>query len=616
LHIASLIEKGICIASLVLLTLILAAESIARIFGTGVPASNGLLIHFLLVAGLFSGMFTAKSGEHLSVALIHYVKNEKIKTLFARITGFFSVFITVIITWTSVSFIINGMSPRIIGFIPNVLFAVAMPVGYGVMAWRFAYHMPVKGRALPLLALLAGCAASFPLIAKIICGIGGIAIPDPLYDVIDLFNSWIYMFRSPLIILFILFAFLGAPLFTVIAGISLVSILAYGGEAEAVTNSIFSALTESSIIAIPLFTLTGFFLSESRAGHRLVTTFRALFSWIPGGVIIATVILCAFFTSFTGASGVTILALGGILYTVLTERSEYSERFSIGLLTSAGSIGLLFPPSLPIILTGVTIRTNILHLFLGAIIPGLILVIAMIIAALVMAARNKIPVEKFNPRNAAKALKESALEMLLPLLLILGYFTGLLSLVEISAAAVLYVFVAEVLVYKEIKFSEIKRVFFKALPIIGGVLAIIASAKALSYAIVDTQVPDRLARWMQTVVQSKIVFLLLLNLALLIVGCLMDIFSAILVVLPLIFPLGQIYGIDPVHLGIIFIVNLEVGFLTPPVGLNLFLASYRYKKPFMDICRFVLPFLLMQLAVVLLVTYIPALSTFLPGLFK
>jgi tripartite ATP-independent transporter DctM subunit len=276
----------------------------------------------------------------------------------------------------------------------------------------------------------------------------------------------------------------------------------------------------------------------------------------------------------------------------------------------------LFPPSLPIILAGATTRTNIIHMFLGAIFPGLILVAAMIIAAFVMAARNKIPVEKFNARNAAGALKESVLEMLLPILLILGYFSGLLSLVEISAVSVLYVFIAEVLVYKEIKFSEIKRVFFKALPIIGGVLSIIAAAKALSYAIVDTQVPDNLARWMQSAVESKFMFLLLLNLALLVVGCLMDIFSAILVVLPLIAPLGQVYGIDPVHLGIIFIINLEVGFLTPPVGLNLFLASYRYKKPFMEVCRFVLPFLLMQLAVVLLVTYVPALSTFLPGLFK
>ncbi|MCL2879207.1 MAG: TRAP transporter large permease [Treponema sp.] len=614
-HITLLVEKGVCIISLVLLTLIAASESIARLFGTGVPASNGLLTHFLLVAGLFSGMFATKSGEHLSIALVHYVKNEKYRTVFAAITGFFSVFISVILTWASVSFIRNGIPVRLIGFIPNVVFAAAMPLGYAVMAWRFAYQTPVrgKGRILPILAGLLGCIVSFPVIAKIIWGMD---VPDLIYSASDFLNAGIYLFRLPLIILFILIAFMGAPIFTVLAGITLVSILGGGGEAEAVTNSIFTALTDNSIIAIPLFTLTGFFLSESKAGHRLVNTFRALFSWMPGGVIIATVIICAFFTSFTGASGVTILALGGILYTVLTEKKVYSERFSIGLLTSAGAIGLLFPPSLPIILAGATTKTNIIHMFLGAFFPGLILVAAMIIAAFLVSKKNKIPLEPFKAATAGKALKESALEILLPVILIVGYFSGLFSLVEIGAISVVYVFIAEVLVYREIKFNAIKTVFLKSLPIIGGILSIIAAAKALSYAIVDTQLPENLAHWMQAVVQSRFMFLLLLNIALLVVGCLMDIFSAILVVLPLVAPLGVVYGIDPVHLGVIFLMNLEVGFLTPPVGLNLFLASYRFGKPFMEITRYVLPFLLMQLAVVLLVTYIPALSTWLPGLLK
>jgi tripartite ATP-independent transporter DctM subunit len=460
---------------------------------------------------------------------------------------------------------------------------------------------------------LAGCIASFPVIAKLIWGLN--APPDMVFNICELFYSFAYLFKLPLIIILILGAFLGAPIFTAIAGISMVIIQAGGGEAEAVTNSIFTALTDSNIIAIPLFTLTGFFLSESQAGIRLVRTFRSLFSKLPGGVVIATVIICAFFTSFTGASGVTILALGGVLYTVLAEKSEYSQKFSIGLLTSVGGIGLLFPPSLPIILAGSTTRTNIIHLFLGAFFPGLIMVAAMIAAAFVISKKTKIPAEPFHADNAFKALKSSALEILLPVLLIAGYFSGLFSLVEVSAVSVIYVFIVEVLVKRDIKFSQIKNVFLKALPIIGGVLSIIAAAKALSYAIVDTQVPENFARWMQAAVESKYVFLLLLNLALLAVGCLMDIFSAILVVLPLVAPLGLAYGIDPVHLGVIFIVNLEVGFLTPPVGLNLFLASYRFGKPFMDVCRYVLPFLLVQLTVVLLVTYVPILSTFLPRFF-
>ena len=607
-------EKGILIAALVSLTLIAAAEAVARMIGTGVPDSTALLTHILLVTGLFSGMSAAKQGEHLSIALLQFTKNEKILRVFARITGFFSVFITVILAWSSLSFIKIGLQPRLVGFIPNIVFALTMPVGYAVMAFRFARKIPFRQfNALAVLAALAGCAVSFPAVAKIVWGD---VIPEFVCAFSDTFYSVIFRFQIPLVLLFVIIALMGAPIFTVIAGISLVIIHAGGGPAETVTNLIFTALTDTSIIAIPLFTLTGFFLSESRAGQRLVHTFRALFSWIPGGVIIATVIICAFFTSFTGASGVTILALGGILFTVLSGKSEYNERFTIGLLTSVGGIGLLFPPSLPIILTGATTRTNIIHLFLGAFFPGLIMVTAMIAAAFVISKKNKIPVEPFHAGKALKSLHGSVLEILLPVVLIAGYFSGLLSLVEIGAVSVIYVFIAEVIVHRDIKLSEVKGVFLNALPIIGGVLSIIAAAKALSYAIVDTQIPENLARWMKTAVESKYVFLLLLNIALLAVGCLMDIFSAILVVLPLIAPLGAAYGIDPVHLGVIFIINLEVGFLTPPVGLNLFLASYRFKKPFTEICRYVLPFLLIQLAVVLLITYVPAISTYLPGLFR
>jgi tripartite ATP-independent transporter DctM subunit len=332
-------------------------------------------------------------------------------------------------------------------------------------------------------------------------------------------------------------------------------------------------------------------------------------------MIVAAVLICAFFTSFTGASGVTILALGGILYSVLDEHAKYSENFTIGLLTSSGSIGLLFPPSLPIILVGATTMTNIMHLFLGGIIPGLILVTALISFGVVASLRTKIPLQPFRVQEALRSLKASAFEIILPFLLIAGFFSGIFSLTDIAAAALIYLFIVEVFVHRDIKLSNLIPLLRKAVPIMGGVLSIVALSMALSYCIVDSQAPDRLAEWMQGAVQSKHMFLLLLNLALLVVGCLMDIFSAILVVLPLVAPLGQVYGVDPVHLGIIFIINLEVGFLTPPVGLNLFLATYRFKKPFTTICRYVFPFLLIQLIAVLLVTYVPWLSTWLTRYF-
>ena len=612
-------ERVVCIAAMVSLVLIAAAEVLAKLFGNTVPSSNVLLIHFLLLLGLFSGMYTAGTKEHLSIVLIQYIKSEKVRHVITLATGFIAVFVCTIIAWSSVSFIKIAIRPVLVGFIPNVVFILAMPLAFGVMALRFAMQMGLPGLSLarrcilPLAALVLGSAAAFPVIAKIVWGFDA---PDLAYDLIDLFYDGLFRFQLPLVILLIAAALMGAPLFTVIAGIALVMIQSAGGEAEAVNNSIFSALTDSNIIAIPLFTITGFLLSESRAGERLVRSFRSLFSWIPGGMIIVTVVLCAFFTSFTGASGVTILALGGILYTVLKDKSFYPERFTIGLLTSAGWIGLLFPPSLPIILVGATARTSIIHMFLGALIPGAILVIVMIVMGITVSVKVKIPVEPFRFGSALSSLKVSALEMLLPVFLLVGFFSGILSIVEIGAVSVIYVFIVEVLIYKDIKIADLSRVFYKALPIIGGLLSIIAAAKALSFAIIDTQAPENFAHWMQSAVESKYLFLLLLNLGLLAIGCFMDIFSAILVVLPLIAPLGVVYGIDPVHLGVIFLINMGASFLTPPVGINLFLASYRFERPFTQICRYVLPFFLVQLAVVFLVTYIPILSTFLPRFFK
>jgi tripartite ATP-independent transporter DctM subunit len=280
-------------------------------------------------------------------------------------------------------------------------------------------------------------------------------------------------------------------------------------------------------------------------------------------------------------------------------------------LTASGSIGLLFPPSLAIFLVGATTLTNTIHLFLGGFIPGVILILATIVFGIVISVKAKVPVEPFNLPKAGRALKNSLLEILLPILLVVGYFSGVLSLVEIGAAAVIYLFVAEVFVYRDMELAGMLLVFKKAIPIIGGILSILALSQALSYYIIDTQAPYHFAQWMQGAISSKYVFLLVLNLALLVVGCLVDIFSAILIVLPLIMPLGAVYGIDPVHLGIIFLVNMEAGFITPPVGLNLFLASYRFEKPFLETSRYVLPFLLIQLAVVFIVTYIPVFTTYL-----
>jgi tripartite ATP-independent transporter DctM subunit len=621
-----IIEQGICYFSLVCLTFIPAAEAFLRVFfHSRFPASPGLIAHFLLVLGLLSGTGTTKSGDHLSIGLVQYFHNKKIRNRINAGTGLLSVFIVTIFAWCSASFIKIGLSPwQIIGFIPDQIFALVMPIGYGVMVFRFARMTLPKARFLSVPAILLGTLCSLPVIFKLLWGFD---LPDYAYAINDRLTNLALFLRTPAFILLILAAFAGTPLFVVIGGLALILIQSSWGEIDVVSNQVYTALTQNNMVAIPLFTLSGFILSESRAGERLVRTFQSLFGWLPGGLIIATVIICAFFTSFTGASGVTILALGGILYKVLSttdqpspvpltaENGAYSRKFSIGLLTASGSIGLLFPPSLAIFLVGATTRTNTIHLFLGGLIPGLILVAATMAFGIVISVKTKIPVEPFSLRKTGRALKNSLLEILLPFLLVTGYFSGILSLVEIGAAAVIYIFVAEVFVYRDMELAGIIPVFKKAVPIIGGILSILALSQALSYYIVDTQAPYYFAQWIQGAVSSKYLFLLILNLALLVVGCLVDIFSAILIVLPLIMPLGVVYGIDPVHLGIIFLVNLEAGFITPPVGLNLFLASYRFRSSFLETSRYVVPFLIIQLAVVFLVTYVPILTTYLTRLY-
>jgi tripartite ATP-independent transporter DctM subunit len=605
-------EKFICYGSLALLALIPCAESFMRMFfHVGVPDSSALIVQLLLVLGLFSGMLTTKSGEHLSISIVQMIKNEKARNVFSVISGCLSSFIAIILAFCSVAFVkIVLYPPHMIGFIPDFVFGLAMPLAYGVIALRFALHTPLKGkkRIIAFLPVLLGIIFSLPIIFKIIWEFN---LPPFATYITNMFFYVTYNIKTIVIVVLFFAAFTGTPLFIFIAGLSMILFQSSpGGQIDVVANKIYTALTQNSFIPIPLFTLAGFILSESKAGERLVTTFRSFFSWIPGGMITATVVICVFFTSFTGASGVTILALGGILYTILSTNSGYPSKFSVGLLTSCGSIGLLFPPCLPLIMVGTTLQTDIRVMFKAGILPGLILMAAMIVFGIIISVKTKIPAEKFSIKKCGGSLKKSFLEILLPFFLIGGFFSGLLQLVELGAFAVLYTFVVEVIIFRDIKIRDIPKVFGKAIPIIGGILSILALSQALSYYLVDTQLPENFARWMQHAISSKFVFLLILNLALLIIGCLMDIFSAIVIVLPLLIPFTVAYGIDPVHLGIIFLINMEAGFLTPPIGLNLFLASYRFNKPFVEICRCILPFLAVQLAVVFLVTYVPQISTF------
>jgi tripartite ATP-independent transporter DctM subunit len=369
--------------------------------------------------------------------------------------------------------------------------------------------------------------------------------------------------------------------------------------------------------AIPLFTLAGHVLSAGGACRRLVRVFGALVGWLPGGLAIVTTVVFAFFASFTGASGVTILSLGGLLFPVLL-KSKYPERFSVGLMTATGSIGLLFPPSLPVILYGVRSLTivngvpyvaPIDELFIAGLVPGLFLVALVSLWGVRQARRAGVEHQDFDTREAWAAAWEAKWELVIPIAIMVGYFGGFTTLVEISAITLVWSVVAECLIYRDLDWRrDLLHVTADGAALVGGVLLILGAALGFTNYLVDARAPEWLAAFVKLHVTSKIVFLLLLNVFMLIVGSIIEIYSAILVVVPLLAPMGFAFGIHPVHLGIIFLSNLELGYLMPPVGLNLLLSSYRFNRPMAQVAKDTFPFLVIMTIGVLLITYVPFMS--------
>ena len=362
------------------------------------------------------------------------------------------------------------------------------------------------------------------------------------------------------------------------------------------------------MIAIPLFTFAGVLMSSGGAPQRLVDFYRAAFGWMPGGLAIVTIGACAFFTTFSGASGVTILALGGLLYPIL--RGEgYKEKFSLGLLTTSGSLGLLFPPSLAILIYGIVAGVSIEDMFFAGIVPGILLMVMLSIYSIYHGNKSHVIKHKFESSTLLLTIKGCAWDMFLPVGIVIGIFGGFVSIMEAAAVTAAYVIMVEVFIYKEI---DLQTQFFSLLVetcvLFGSLLAILLVALGLTNLMIDAQLPMKLLAAIENHISSPLEFLLLLNMFLLIVGAMMDIFSAIIVVVPLILPLATRYGIDPVHLGIIFLANLEIGYSTPPVGINLFIASQRFGKTIVTLFKSTLPYLFIMIIWLLMVTYIPELS--------
>jgi len=393
-------------------------------------------------------------------------------------------------------------------------------------------------------------------------------------------------------------ALLGTPLFILFGAITL-----YLNHQEGINIS--------AIMIIPLFTFAGTLLAESKAPKRLVDVAQSLVGFLPGGLPIVTIVVCAFFTAFTGASGVTIIALGGLLYPALV-KEKYNERFSIGLVTSCGSIGLLLAPSLPLILYGLIGQVSVDKLFAAGLLPSVLLVSVLAIYSTFIGVRAKVDRIPFRWKNIVKSIAIAKWELPLPFIVVGGIYGGIITASEAAAITALYVFIVEVFIQKDLKLkNDVPRVIVESMTMVGSILVILGVAMGLTNYLIDVDIPTRIFEWVKPLITSQAMFLLLLNIFLLIVGCLMDIFSAIIVVVPIITPIALKYGVDPVHLGIIFLTNLEVGYLHPPLGLNLFIASFRFKRSLYELYWATLPFLILVVLCLLIITYVPWLSLWL-----
>jgi C4-dicarboxylate transporter, DctM subunit len=588
---------ALSLAALMLLPLI---EIFGRkIFHAGLPGGAALQQHLVLIIGLLGGMFAARDRRLLSLStLTNFLKGRW--QMFARVfSSAFAAGITVFLclaAWQLVQSEREGGKILALG-VPLWTVQMIMPVGFGIIALRLLWHAADTWRG-RLIAL--GIAA----------GMIWMGFHPPLEPA---------KLVWPALLALLVAVVLGAPIFVMLGGAAL--ILFWGEEIPIASISLthYSMVTNPTLPTVPLFTLAGYFLAEGGASKRLIRVFQALLGQFRGGPAIVTVLACAFFTSFTGASGVTILALGGLLMPVLMG-AGYSERSTIGLLTGSGGLGLLFPPSLPLILFAIVASSNstgtgvtIEKMFLGGLGPGVLLVGMAIWLGLRLAPKTAGENRSFDRTEAWRAIWVAKWELLLPVVALVALFGGFATPVEAAAVTAFYAFCVETFIYRDFKGPrEIARVMGECGLLVGGVLLILGVALGFTNYLIDAQIPSHAVEWVTKTVHSKYAFLLALNIFLLLVGCVMDMFSAIVVVVPIIVPLGLAYGIDPVHLGIIFLANMELGLLTPTAGINIFLSSYRFNKPVLQVSRAVIPMQCVLIIGLLLITYIPALTTFLP----
>jgi tripartite ATP-independent transporter DctM subunit len=410
-----------------------------------------------------------------------------------------------------------------------------------------------------------------------------------------------------IVILFIVLLLIGVPVFVIIAGLTLFLFFSAEIDISAIIIEMHRMATTPVLVAIPLFTFAGYLLSASGAPKRLIRLSNVVLGWIPGGLSVIALFTCAVFTALTGATGLTIIALGGILLPAMTN-GKYSEKFSLGLITTSGTLGLLFPPSLPLIIYAIVANVRIDQLFIAGILPGILLMVLLAAYCIYKSVRENVPRTKFEFAELFSAARNMIWELPLPLVVLGGIYSGYFAVSEAAAITAVYVIVVEMVIYGDIRIKELPEIMKKSMVLVGGLLIILGAAMGLTNYLIDAEIPMRLLDFFKAHIQSRVLFLLVLNIFLLAVGCTMGIFSALVVVVPLLNPIANAYGIDPIHLGIIFLANLEIGASIPPLGINLFIAGMRFEKPVLKLYAASLPYIAILLLGLALITYLPWLS--------